>query len=61
MLPGGGVLLDTPGLRELQLWDAGTGLDAAFSDIAALASRIFLSIVGNPQSFAPDAIRQAMG
>ena len=34
---GGGVLLDTPGMRELQLWDAGGGLDHAFADIEALA------------------------
>jgi ribosome biogenesis GTPase len=36
MLPGGGLLIDTPGMRELQLWDAG-GLPSAFADIAALA------------------------
>jgi ribosome biogenesis GTPase len=36
-LPGGGVLIDTPGLRELQLWAPETALDAAFSDIEALA------------------------
>src|SRR6185437_16207149 len=29
-LPGGGVVIDTPGIRELQLWDAG-GLDEAFA------------------------------
>ena len=32
----GGVLIDTPGMRELQLWDAG-GLPATFTDIDALA------------------------
>ena len=37
MLPGGGVIIDTPGLRELQLWDAGAGLARAFSDIDSLA------------------------
>jgi ribosome biogenesis GTPase len=37
MLPGGGVLIDTPGMRELQLWDAG-GLADAFTDIAALGA-----------------------
>jgi len=36
-VPGGGVLIDTPGLRELQLWDASDGLAAAFSDIEQLA------------------------
>jgi ribosome biogenesis GTPase len=36
-LPGDrGLLIDTPGLRELGLWDA-SGLDAAFSDLVALA------------------------
>jgi ribosome biogenesis GTPase len=36
-MPGGGALIDTPGLRELRLWDADTGIDDAFSDIARLA------------------------
>lgn len=35
-LPGGGLLLDTPGMRELQLTDE-EGLDAVFPEIAALA------------------------
>jgi ribosome biogenesis GTPase len=39
VLPGGGVLLDTPGMRELQLLDADAGLDLAFSDIESLAAR----------------------
>lgn len=38
ILSGGGLLVDTPGLRELQLWDSGEGLGAAFDDIEALAS-----------------------
>jgi ribosome biogenesis GTPase / thiamine phosphate phosphatase len=37
-LPGGALLLDTPGMRELQLWDAAEGLEGAFADIAALAA-----------------------
>ena len=37
VLPAGGLLIDTPGLRELQLWDTGEGLGAAFDDIEALA------------------------
>jgi ribosome biogenesis GTPase len=38
-LPRGGVLIDTPGMRELQLWDAEAGLEHAFADIQALAAR----------------------
>jgi ribosome biogenesis GTPase len=38
-LPGGALLIDTPGMRELQLWDADAGLDAAFADIRALAEQ----------------------
>jgi ribosome biogenesis GTPase len=37
VLDGGGIVIDTPGLRELQLWDEADGLDDAFADIAALA------------------------
>ena len=36
-LPGGGVVIDTPGIRELQLWDSG-GIDEAFADVEALAA-----------------------
>ncbi len=38
-LAGGALLIDTPGMRELQLWTADAGLDAAFSDVEALATR----------------------
>lgn len=36
-LPGGAWLLDTPGMRELQLTDVKTGLDDVFAEISALA------------------------
>jgi ribosome biogenesis GTPase len=37
-LPDGGLVLDTPGMRELQLWDADSGLEAAFGDLESLAA-----------------------
>ena len=37
-LPGGALLLDTPGMRELQLFNVDEGLDLAFSDIDELAA-----------------------
>jgi ribosome biogenesis GTPase len=38
VLPGGALLLDTPGLREIQLWSDETGLQAAFEDVHELAT-----------------------
>ena len=38
VLPTGALMVDTPGMRELQLWDAGAGLDATFDDVEALAA-----------------------
>ena len=37
-LPGGALLVDTPGLREVQLWDADEGIDQAFADVDELAA-----------------------
>jgi len=37
LLPQEGVLIDTPGMRALALWDAEEGMSAAFPDIAQLA------------------------
>jgi ribosome biogenesis GTPase len=37
VLPSGGLLMDTPGMRELQLWSGEEGIDDVFEDIAGLA------------------------
>ena len=36
-LPDGGMVIDTPGMRELGMWDAKSGIDRTFSDIEELA------------------------
>lgn len=37
VLPSGALLMDTPGLRELQLWDADEGISQTFADIESFA------------------------
>jgi ribosome biogenesis GTPase len=36
LLPSGGLIMDSPGLREIQIWSADAGLDTTFEDIKAL-------------------------
>jgi len=43
LLPAGGIVLDTPGMRELQLWDNNESLQLVFDDIEALAERCFFN------------------
>lgn len=37
LVDGRGIVIDTPGMRELQLWDADAGLSAVFADVQMLA------------------------
>jgi ribosome biogenesis GTPase len=37
ILPRGGILIDTPGMREFQLWDSSDGLETSFRDVENLA------------------------
>ena len=38
LLPGGGLLVDTPGMRELSLYDDADGVATAYADVALLAA-----------------------
>jgi ribosome biogenesis GTPase / thiamine phosphate phosphatase len=42
-LPNGALVLDTPGMRELQLWDVEEGVETAFEDIEELAAHCHFS------------------
>jgi ribosome biogenesis GTPase len=39
LLPGGGIVIDTPGMREIQMWAGEEDLQGAFHDIEMLAKR----------------------
>jgi len=60
LLPGGGLVLDTPGMRELQLWDGEESLQLVFADIEALAEKCFFSDCHH-QDEPRCAVREALG
>lgn len=39
VLPGGGIMIDTPGLRSIGMWQSDDGIARVFPDIEALAAR----------------------
>jgi len=39
VLPAGAMVIDTPGMREIGMWEAGEGLDAAFGDVNTILNR----------------------
>lgn len=57
--PGGGAVLDTPGMRELGLWDAGAGVGETFDDVASLEAECRFSDCGH-ESEPACAVRAAI-
>lgn len=39
LLPNGGMVIDTPGMRELGMWDSKSGIDHTFGEIEALEAK----------------------
>ncbi|MGE0394755.1 MAG: ribosome small subunit-dependent GTPase A [Vicinamibacterales bacterium] len=59
VLPAGGLIIDTPGMRELQLWDAGDAVSEAFDDIEVLAGACRFTDcrhAGEPRCAVADAV-----
>jgi ribosome biogenesis GTPase / thiamine phosphate phosphatase len=57
VMPGGAILIDTPGLRELQVWEG--DIDSAFADIAELAGQCKFNDCAHASE--PDcAVREAL-
>jgi ribosome biogenesis GTPase len=59
VLPSGGLVMDTPGMRELQIWEAAGGVGRTFEDIEAIALRCRFTNCGH-ESEPGCAIRAAL-
>jgi ribosome biogenesis GTPase len=59
VLPSGALIIDTPGMRELQLWEGSESMNVAFQDVDELAASCRFADCGHNQE--PGcAIRQAL-
>jgi len=59
VLPSGGLLIDTPGMRELQLWDVGSAVRETFDDVEGLAAGCHFTNCrhrGEPRCSVKDAV-----
>ena len=59
-LPGGALLIDTPGIRSLEIAGADEGVDTAFEDIAELGGRVPLQRLPSRRSEPGCAVRAAI-
>lgn len=59
ILPSGALVIDTPGMRELQLWEGQEGLQETFDDIAEMAQQCRFRDCQH-QSEPDCAVRQAL-
>jgi ribosome biogenesis GTPase len=59
VLPDGGIVIDTPGMRELQLWESEEGMDTAFADVAELITQCRFADCSH-ESEPGCAVRQAL-
>ena len=61
VLPNGGLMIDTPGMRELQLWDVGDAVRETFDDIETLAAGCHFTDCqhrGEPRCAVKDAVAE---
>lgn len=60
-LPNGGIIVDSPGIRELQLWDDGEALAQTFADIEGFSEHCFFRDCGHgnePNCAVVEAVEQ---